>query len=93
MYMSHALYLCCLEKAGDIDVNRPGLTGGNDSPRRRGGFRRGAGGTTSPRLKGATASTSGPGALTAPTDPIFWKVLEYWRLGDWRRPCTLPLGQ
>ena len=23
-------------------------------------------------------------------DPIFWKVLEYWRLGDWRRPCTLP---
>ena len=24
-------------------------------------------------------------------DPIFWKVLEYWRLGDWRRPCTLPL--
>ena len=24
-------------------------------------------------------------------DPVFWKVLEYWRLGDWRRPCTLPL--
>ena len=23
-------------------------------------------------------------------DPIFWKVMEYWRLGDWRRPCTLP---
>ena len=23
-------------------------------------------------------------------DPIFWKVLEFWRLGDWRRPCTLP---
>ena len=23
-------------------------------------------------------------------DPIFWKVLEYWRLGDWRRPYTLP---
>ena len=23
-------------------------------------------------------------------DPIFWKVLEYWRLGDWRRPGTLP---
>ena len=19
-------------------------------------------------------------------DPIFWKVMEYWRLGDWRRP-------
>ena len=23
-------------------------------------------------------------------DPVFWKVLEYYRLGDWRRPCTLP---
>ena len=23
-------------------------------------------------------------------DPIFWKVLEYYRLGDWRRPGTLP---
>ena len=23
-------------------------------------------------------------------DPIFWKVLEYWRLGDWRRPYNLP---
>ena len=23
-------------------------------------------------------------------DPIFWKVMEYWRLGDWRRPGTLP---
>jgi len=23
-------------------------------------------------------------------DPIFWKVMEFWRLGDWRRPCTLP---
>ena len=23
-------------------------------------------------------------------DPIFWKVLEYYRLGDWRRPSTLP---
>ena len=22
--------------------------------------------------------------------PIFWKVMEFWRLGDWRRPCTLP---
>jgi len=19
-------------------------------------------------------------------DPVFWKVMEYWRLGDWRRP-------
>ncbi|CAH0373483.1 unnamed protein product [Pelagomonas calceolata] len=24
MYMSHALYLCCLEEAGDLDENRPG---------------------------------------------------------------------
>jgi hypothetical protein len=40
--------------------------GGNDSPR-RGGFRRGAGGTTSARgRKGATASSSGPGALHSP---------------------------
>ena len=23
-------------------------------------------------------------------DPIFWKVLEFWRLGDWRRPGKLP---
>ena len=23
-------------------------------------------------------------------DPVFWKVLEYYRLGDWRRPSTLP---
>ena len=23
-------------------------------------------------------------------DPVFWKVLEYYRLGDWRRPCNLP---
>ena len=22
--------------------------------------------------------------------PIFWKVLEFYRLGDWRRPSTLP---
>ena len=21
-------------------------------------------------------------------DPVFWKVMEYWRLGDWRRPET-----
>ena len=24
-------------------------------------------------------------------DPIFWKVMEYWRLGDWRRPYQSPL--
>ena len=23
-------------------------------------------------------------------DPIFWKVLEFWRLGDWRRPYQSP---
>jgi hypothetical protein len=23
-------------------------------------------------------------------DPIFWKVMEFYRLGDWRRPGTLP---
>jgi len=23
-------------------------------------------------------------------DTIFWKIMEYWRLGDWRRPGTLP---
>ena len=25
-------------------------------------------------------------------DPVFWKVMEFYRLGDWRRPCTLPTG-
>ena len=24
-------------------------------------------------------------------DPVFWKVMEYWRLGDWRRPETASL--
>ena len=24
-------------------------------------------------------------------DPVFWKVMEFWQLGeDWRRPCNLP---
>ena len=25
------------------------------------------------------------GRFAGVPDPIFWKVLEYWRLGDWRR--------
>ena len=49
------------------------------------------------RLFGGTAavptrrSQPPPKRSAGVPDPIFWKVLEYWRLGDWRRPCTLPL--
>ena len=48
------------------------------------------------RLFGGTAavptrrSRPPPKRSAGVPDPIFWKVLEYWRLGDWRRPCTLP---
>ena len=51
------------------------------------------------RLFGGTAAASRqppkrprspPERFAGVPDPIFWKVLEYWRLGDWRRPCTLP---
>ena len=52
------------------------------------------------RLFGGTAATSrrprtrrSQLSLTRPAgvpDPIFWEVMEYWRLGDWRRPGTLP---
>ena len=27
-----------------------------------------------------------PKRLVGVPDPVFWKVMEYWRLGDWRRP-------
>ena len=27
-----------------------------------------------------------PQHLVGVPDPVFWKVMEYWRLGDWRRP-------
>ena len=49
------------------------------------------------RLFGGTAavptrrSRPPPKRSAGVPDPIFWKVLEYYRLGDWRRPCTLPL--
>jgi hypothetical protein len=49
------------------------------------------------RLFGGTvASRDSPkrsrslGRFAGVPDPILWKVLEYYRLGDWRRPCTLP---
>ena len=29
------------------------------------------------------------GRFAGVPDPIFWKVMEFYRLGDWRRPCTL----
>ena len=51
------------------------------------------------RLFGGTAAASRhppkrprspPERFAGVPDPIFWKVLEFWRLGDWRRPYTLP---
>ena len=49
------------------------------------------------RLFGGTvASRDSPkrprslGRFAGVPDPILWKVLEYYQLGDWRRPCTLP---
>ena len=46
------------------------------------------------RLFGGTvASRDSPkrsrplGRFAGVPDPILWKVLEYYRLGDWRRPC------
>ena len=49
------------------------------------------------RLFGGTvASRDSPkrsrslGRFAGVPDPILWKVLEFYRLGDWRRPCTLP---
>ena len=49
------------------------------------------------RLFGGTvASRDSPkrsrplGRFAGVPDPIFWKVMEFYRLGDWRRPCTLP---
>ena len=29
-----------------------------------------------------------PNRAAGVPDPVFWKVMEYWRLGDWRRPET-----
>ena len=30
------------------------------------------------------------GRFAGVPDPIFWKVMEFYRLDDWRRPSTLP---
>ena len=40
-----------------------------------------------PRTRRSQLSLTRPAGVP---DPIFWKVMEYWRLGDWRRPGTLP---
>ena len=32
-----------------------------------------------------------PNRAAGVPDPVFWKVMEYWRLGDWRRPETASL--
>ena len=49
------------------------------------------------RLFGGTIASRGSSKRSRPLgrfagvpDPIFWTVMEYWRLGDWRRPGTLP---
>ena len=49
------------------------------------------GGTAAASRRPPTRRSQPPPQRSASVpDPIFWKVLEYWRLGDWRRPCTLP---
>ena len=40
-----------------------------------------------PRTRRSQLSLTRPAGVP---DPIFWEVMEYWRLGDWRRPGTLP---
>ena len=49
------------------------------------------------RLFGGTIASRGSpkrsrplGRFAGVPDPLFWKVMEFYRLGDWRRPCTLP---
>ena len=45
------------------------------------------------RLFGGTVTTSHGSPkerFAGVPDPILWKVMEFYRLGDWRRPCTLP---
>ena len=54
-------------------------------------IRRLFGGTTAASRQQPKHPRSPPERFAGVPDPIFWKVLEYWRLGDWRRPCTLPL--
>ena len=50
-------------------------------------IRRLFGGTTAVPTR---RSRSPPERFAGVPDPIFWKVLEFWRLGDWRRPGKLP---
>ena len=49
------------------------------------------GGTIASR--GSTKRSRPLGRFAGVPDPILWKVMEYWRLGDWRRPGTLQLEQ
>ena len=48
------------------------------------------GGTASATRRPQTRrSRAPPECSVGVPDPIFWKVMEFYRLGDWRRPCTL----
>ena len=46
------------------------------------------GGTVAPR--GSPKRARPLGRFAGVPDPIFWKVMEFYRLGDWRRPSSLP---
>ena len=46
------------------------------------------GGRTAGRSRPPTRHRPASDSLQGVPDPVFWKVMEYWRLGDWRRPET-----
>ena len=49
------------------------------------------GGTATATRRPPTRRSRAPPERSAGVpDPVFWKVMEFYRLGDWRRPCTLP---
>ena len=53
-------------------------------------IRRLFGGTVAASRRSTKRSQSSHERFAGVPDPVFWKVLEYYRLGDWRRPGTLP---
>ena len=44
------------------------------------------GGRTAGRSRPPTRHRPASDSLQGVPDPVFWKVMEYWRLGDWRHP-------
>ena len=47
------------------------------------------GGRTAGRSRPPTRHRPASDSLQGVPDPAFWLVMEYWRLGDWRRPETV----